>query len=275
MLNAIRSVGSYLGTLRRRRTVAPKIPDGFLPMGKFQANDIFIAGYPKSGNTWVQLLAACLAYDLDPQTTPDTLIQELAPDVHFKKCYRRSRTSMLFKTHAMPRPEYRRVINIVRDGRDVLCSFRHFASALGSEVSLNHLIEHGGVVEFGSWQDHITTWNRNPHHADVILVRYEDLIDDCVGQLARIADFIGVRADADRLAAIAAGTTAERMKDREARLGWDNQAWPKDKPFIRKGKKRSFEHEMTTDQIDRFTAQNRDTLSLLGYATHVNTESNV
>lgn len=235
-------------------------------MGTFAAGDVFIAGYPKSGNTWVQLLAACLVHDLDPQTTPDTLVQELVPDVHYKKHYRRSHAPMLFKTHSLPRPEYRRVINIVRDGRDVICSFSHFAEALGSRVELDQLIDHGGAIGFGTWQDHVAAWMRNPHRADVLHLRYEDLIDDCIGQLERIADFIGVDAGPERLAMIAASTTTERMKEREARLGWDNPAWPKDKPFIRQGTKRSFERELSAEQIARFTSKARGTLKLLGYA---------
>lgn len=268
MFDSLKTIGSaiYLGPLRIRRSMPATIPDGFMPMGTFQAGDVFIAGYPKSGNTWVQLLVACLAYDLEPQTTPDTVVQQLVPDVHYKSHYRRSRSPMIFKTHSPPRPEYRRVINIVRDGRDVICSFRHFAEALGNHAEYDQLIDHGETMGFGSWQDHVTAWMENPHRSDVLLVRYEDLIDDCVGQLERIANFIGVHAGPERLAALAAGTTAERMKDRETRLGWENRAWPKDKPFIRQGTKRSFERELSAEQIARFTARARDALRILGYA---------
>ena len=84
-----------------------------MPITQFSDMDIFIAGYPKSGNTWLQNLITGIYFGVDPDLAPDTLIQELVPDIHFKKYYRRLKTPMFFKTHYLPRPEYKRVIYLV------------------------------------------------------------------------------------------------------------------------------------------------------------------
>ena len=91
-------------------------------MPEFREQDIFIVGYPKSGNTWLQNLIAAVIYGIDPDYTPDALVQEIVPDVHYKKHYKRFRTPMFFKSHALPRPDYRRVIYLLRDGRAVMAS---------------------------------------------------------------------------------------------------------------------------------------------------------
>src|SRR5271168_3318189 len=99
------------------------------PMDNTMPEDIFIAGYPRSGNTWMQNLVAGMVYGMDMRLIPDKLVQEIVPDVHQSKYYRRYTTPTFFKTHHLPRPQYRRVIHLVRDGRDVMVSYFHYASA--------------------------------------------------------------------------------------------------------------------------------------------------
>ena len=248
----------------RERAVADSV-DGFVAIGHFEPADVFIAGYPKSGNSWMQLLVSAIVYGLDPLTTPDTLIQELVPDVHYKKLYKRFLPSMVFKTHQRPCPEYRRVINIVRDGRDVLCSYRHFGEALGLPFDMNAAIDGEGVAPFGRWEEHVAAWNRNPYDADKIVVRYEDLLDDCVNQLARMADFLGVPRTVRELERIAVAARFEAMQRREVVMGWDNKAWPRDKAFLRQGKKNAFTRELTPAQLRRFESRAGRCLQAFGY----------
>ena len=71
--------------------------------------DIFVVGYPKSGNTWIQYLLAGMIFGIDARLAPDSLIQDLVPDVHFKEFYRHYLTPTFFKTHDLPQPHHRRV----------------------------------------------------------------------------------------------------------------------------------------------------------------------
>src|ERR1051326_7512799 len=92
-----------LDRLIRRQT-------GLLPIERTQAEDIFIVGYPKSGNTWMQTLIAATVYGLDPACLPYSVVDDLVPDVHARSYYRRYGTPMYFKSHSLPDPKYRRVI---------------------------------------------------------------------------------------------------------------------------------------------------------------------
>src|SRR5438067_12223108 len=84
---AARLLEDYIEVETCRRT-------GLAPIGVYDPQDIFIAGYPKSGNTWFQNLIASLIYGVATELAPDALIQELVPDVHHKRYYRRFRTPM-------------------------------------------------------------------------------------------------------------------------------------------------------------------------------------
>src|SRR5262249_35078508 len=96
---------------------------GLTSVGSYDMKDIFVVGYPKSGNTWFQNLIASLVYGVTTEFTPDTLIQELVPDLHHKRYYRRFRIPMFFKSHDLPTPAFRRVVYLIRDGRDAIISY--------------------------------------------------------------------------------------------------------------------------------------------------------
>ena len=90
------------------------------PIWETNPEDVFIVGYPKSGHTWLQNLVSGAVYGVDPARTPDRVIQELVPDIYERRFYRRSSTPMFFKSHELPKPEYKRVIYLLRDGRDAI-----------------------------------------------------------------------------------------------------------------------------------------------------------
>lgn len=249
----------------QNKPAEPICPKGFERIGHFLDTDIFVAGYPKSGNTWLQLMLPSLIYGFDPYRIPDSIIQELSPDVHYKAFYKRFGDLTTFKTHNLPQPEYRRVIQIVRDGRDVTCSFYHYNKARGSSVSMDELIDQPSKMPFGSWHQHIEEWNRNPYHADILVVKYEDLKTNCVLQLQRIADFIGINVSESDLQRVSNGSSVEKMQLREKTTGWDNASWPKEKRFVRQGIANAFKKELTLDQIRRFNKTAAKALELHGY----------
>lgn len=237
-----------------------------LPMSEHVHEDVFVAGYPKSGNTWVQLMVASLLFGLDPRLAPDHLVQDLVPDVHFRRAYRRYRTSMAFKTHELPRPEYHRVIHLVRDGRDVLVSYWHHRAAHeGRSPDIDDMAINATGMYPCSWAEHTRAWLENPFQAEVMLLRYEDLQVDARRELRRIAGFLGVDRHDDILDRIAAGASLSSMKEREKREGWANAAWPTDRPFVRRGHVGSFRDELPAAALGAFATGAGDSLRRLGY----------
>jgi hypothetical protein len=168
-----------------------------LRMNDFDPNDIFTVGYPKSGNTWMQHLLAGLVFGIEPRLGPDSLVQDLVPDVHFSKFYKRYLTPTFFKTHDLPEPKYRRVIYLVRDGRDAMVSYFHHLAALGKRPDCLKLVATGEGLFPCRWHEHVEAWLKNPYglvslwkmllvNARSFIILLEDL-----GKLERQAAFDG------------------------------------------------------------------------------------
>src|SRR2546423_14700051 len=72
--------------------------------------DVFIIAYPKSGVTWFRLMAAALQYGADPEYLPNDLLDWLVPELTYPIKYKRWQDVMLFKSHDLPKPEFKRVV---------------------------------------------------------------------------------------------------------------------------------------------------------------------
>src|ERR1044072_8130331 len=90
-------------------------------------NDVWIVSYPKSGNTWTRFLIGNLV--ASPEVVDWSNIERHVPDIYFNSDPQLGKLPRprYFKSHEAYRPEYRRVVFIVRDPRDVAVSYYHFA----------------------------------------------------------------------------------------------------------------------------------------------------
>jgi hypothetical protein len=240
---------------------------GFVPISERSENDIFVVGYPKSGNTWFQNLVSGVVYGINPLYAPDTLIQELVPDIHHKRFYKRYWTPMFFKSHLLPQPDYRKVVYLLRDGRDAMVSYFHFLAALnGYEPDFAEMVR-AGVGLFCKWHTHVEAWLSNPYGAEILTIRYEDMKSNCVRELQRFCEFAAVERDLSWLEQVAENAAFERMYDKEktGRYFMDNPAWPKDRMFSRRGIAGSHEDEMPPEVMALFLQDAGETLQRCGY----------
>jgi len=239
---------------------------GFKPIDQFSEKDVFIVGYPKSGNTWMQYLVAGAFYGIDLQSAPDALIQDLAPDVHFKKFFKPWFPVTYFKSHFLPRPDYRKVVYLLRDGRDAMVSYLHYLRGLtGKELDFLELVETGRNLFPCKWHEHVAQWLTNPHAAQMIVVRYEDLKKDPVAQLRRIGEFAELECRTDALERAARDSSFVSMKQREASFAWENPQIPKNKQFVRRGKIGAYQDEMPPDVQAAFLREAGEMMRKAGY----------
>jgi hypothetical protein len=270
MSKPIRNKRSILKELFRRTRSGGEefvVPEGYTPMGEFAEDDIFIVGYPKSGNTWFQDLVAAVAYGMLPEYCPPKVVHELIPDVHVKTFYRRYGTPMYFKTHHLPRPEYRRVVYLLRDGRDVMVSyFHHFLATQKNPVGFLQFVQGGEALFPCKWPEHVKAWLTNPFGAEFILMRYEHLKKDTARELARFCEFANLKREPALIQQIAEATRFEKMRDKEARMGLAGfRPWSENKMFRRRGQVGSYKDEMPPEVLETFEAEARETLQQLGY----------
>ena len=264
---ARKSLGFSAATPAAAASTRPALPDGLLPINQSEPGDIFVTGYPKSGNTWVQYMLASVVYGLDLAHVPDQLVQDVIPCLHWRTTYRRYGSPMWFKSHALPAPHYRKVIYLVRDGRDVMVSYLHHLQALERKVhDFLHLVSSGEGLFLSKWHEHVRQWQTNPYGADIITVRYEDLHADPLRELQRMCQFAGLNRETTALQRAIEQARFGALREREKQLGWDNQHWPKDKPFVRRGAVGSYADEMPPEVLRAFLDEAADVLKAMGYS---------
>ncbi len=215
-------------------------------------DDIFIAGYPKSGNTWVQNLIAGVIYGIDTALLPDKLTQELVPDVHAKPTYKRFSSVTFFKTHDVPKPKMKRVIHLIRDGRDVISSYYAMNKALKIDVTLDKMIKDGTSLYPCKWHEHTRQWLNNPYDADLFVLKYEDLINEPFQSLKNLLNYFNIERSDEIIIKSIEGNSFKEMQRKEEKYGWYNQNWDKNEKFIRKGKIGSYKTEIPKDLITYF-----------------------
>lgn len=257
-------MASFVKRWRKTRKRTKAFLEGLTSITDFAPEDIFIVGYPKSGNTWFQDLITAVVYGVHPLFAPPALAQVLVPDVHKQPYYRRFSTPMFFKTHHLPRPEYKRVVYLIRDGRDVMVSFYHYDKALRGSTDLSELVRRGHSTH-GTWQAHINAWLANPHVAEMIIIKYEDLKRDAVSELERFCAFARIEREPSFLKMMVNEAGFEQMQQRERRSGSGMSAWPGDKLFRRRGIVGSYKDEMPPTVLQEFMAQAGETLRHCGY----------
>jgi hypothetical protein len=116
---------------------------------------------------------------------------------------------------------YPRVVYMARDGRDVAVSYYHDFRRKGvldrSFADFFDAFLVGRLDAWGTWSRHVQSWLDSPQASTgaLIVVRYEDLLEDPEAELSRVAAFLGLPVDAGRVAETVALHTAARMRERE------------------------------------------------------------
>jgi hypothetical protein len=197
----------------------------------------------------------------------DALVQDLVPDIHAKQYYKRYATPSFFKSHHLPKPEYKRVVYLLRDGRDAMVSYFHHTRALvqNGQVDFLEMVRDGKYLFPCKWHQHVQEWAANPYGADIITLKYEDLKADPVKELRRFCKFAGLDREDGFLESVVKNASFDAMRKREIQQGWDDALWPKDKPFVRRGKVGSFQDEMPEDVLECFLSDAKTTLKERGY----------
>ena len=237
----------------------------FTPVGEHDQGDIFVCGWPKSGNTWCQRLFSGIVWGLDTSILTDQLAQFLQPDVHYKPYYYRFRTPMLFKSHLPPQQNYRKVIFLIRDGRDALISYWKMLKQDTPDLSVEHLFNRADELFPCAWETHARLWLANSFNADILTIRYEDLLSSPLKELRRVCAFIGVSRSDHELRSIAAGADMGNMRQVAETQGWDNADSLQGPKFLGSGRAGTFREVMSPKLQQAFSRRAGDMLEWFGY----------
>lgn len=244
---------------------------GFQKMKKFEDADVFITGYPKSGNTLLQFSIAFLVYGLR-KDAPFALINTCVTDVYANPYFNRINIPHYFKSHELPNAQYKKVIYIVRDGRDAVRSYYYMRKNMGEEnICINEMYENGGNCSVGTWKDHVKRWIDNPYKADILFIKYEDFITQKEQEIKRLCQFLHIERSDAEIQQVIEASSFENMKLIEEGYSWkhvkNKQNWKIKGSFVREGKSNNFTKDegISEEALQKFTNISSEMLQYFKY----------
>jgi len=266
MIYGIKTVVKYfLGTDRAERNFAV-FPD-----------DTFVVSYPRSGNTWTRFLIANLVYP--EKNVGFSNIEKLIPDTSSQsnRALKATPRPRIIKTHEYFDHRYRKVIYIVRDPRDVALSYydfqrkyRQIEDGYPLEQYVDDFVQ-GRLISigWGTWGENVASWMyTRGKRKEFLLLRYEDMMKDTMHELTRIADFLGIAPETQRLQQAIERSSADRMRELE-KLEADQWVATKNRrkdiPFVRVAKAGGWRTSLPETCVRQIEAAWGDLMTTLGY----------
>ncbi|NQW08894.1 MAG: sulfotransferase domain-containing protein [Alphaproteobacteria bacterium] len=272
---------------------------------------LWLASYPKSGNTWVRIFLDNLFRnarepvsindlqvvnfgDAQPRLyqplsdrpvtdLSDEEIQRLREPVQ-RHLASRAETSIV-KTHnilghAFDTPiihleHSMGAIYIVRNVFDVTVSLaRHYGTSMDDAVegigrpTMHTPTTSAAVVQhLGRWCDHYRSWMSVPGFEPLVL-RYEDLRAKPFKQFSKIAKFLKLPANPDRVKRAIRFSNFDEVSRQEQRHGFTERV-REDQTFFRTGKVGGWRQHLTEAQVARLIDVHGEVLRELGYLDKV------
>ena len=215
---------------------------------------VWVASYPRSGNTWVRFLFGAYAHGI---VSDWSICNYAITDIHWwifearRQGYDEAETLrriaerfeklpvsayrsayLVSKTHFKWSPRHpfldrtSKVIHLVRHPKDVLLSSLNYHklvknTTLPSEPeAARGFIKSGGdpqwlKLKYGTWFEHYESWSLTGLYPR-LLVRYEDLKRDTLGEFIRMIEFLGLPVDEERARLAVEQTSLKEMRRLEA-----------------------------------------------------------
>jgi len=245
-----------------------------LPLESFP-DDVFLVSYPKSGRTWLRFLIG--NYLSNNQLDFPNSYQDLVTDIDYNPQQVSQVPRPRFITSHWPfTSDFRRVVYVVRDGRDVAVSY-YFHVMKFKTISRETTFEDFVLNIFDtslygnvSWSDHVNYWlDKAPQ--DFLLVKYEAMHENPVGELIKILEFAGLTVDKNTAIAAVEAAKFENLIKFEKSLEQIQHEIVSSSDlsikFFREGKVGDYKKFFTTQLMEHFLEVHGSALERLGYLT--------
>lgn len=218
-----------------------------IPIGNrliVKEDDCFIVSYPKSGNTWMRFLIANL---ISNEQIDFLNIENIIPAINVNTNRKISKlTSPRFINCHQPFDfRYKKVIYIIRDGRDVAVSYYFYLKKMANlKLEFSDYLENfvsGKLDNFGSWGENVLSWTRTLRDEPnrFLAIRYEDLLLEPNKEVEKICSFLDLKATSEEINCAVANSKFSKMaeieKKQERKASWFKNS-NKEIKFVRNGK---------------------------------------
>jgi hypothetical protein len=239
-------------------------------------DDTFLVSFPRSGNTWTRFLVCNLIDTAHPISFAE--LESRIPEIYFvpDRKLRRFPRPRVIKSHECFDPRYPKIIYIVRDPRDVLISYYEYQlkrRVLSDDCSLDEFLpkfmESAIEPKIGSWRDHVASWiGTRGGQQNFLLLRYEEMLGNTRAEATKIATFLGLDFNLDRIARAVELSSADRMRklEKEQANQWSaTKKTRQDKPFVRKAISGDWKTRLSESCVASIEAAWGDLMRSVGY----------
>jgi sulfotransferase family protein len=246
--------------------------------------DVFMVGHPKSGNTWLAYMLAILLHKDRDHLITLANIGRYIPVIHTKDTliaeYGGLPDPRMFRNEWPIYPDlYPKIIYLMRDPRSALVSLYHMyrtifddrsmtLEAFLEEYLLYSRIRKKKWPKLERWDRQVLDWaERAQHDERVILVKYEDMVENRQAVLEKVAAFAGIPfTEEDLLLATARGGFEAMRKDEEQHGA---ESYPGEIAnrgrFIRRGEIDGWKQEMARHLSQRIEDEFTQAMKAAGY----------
>lgn len=236
-------------------------------------DDVWLVSYPKSGNTWLRFL---IGNYLTGNQCDFNNCAKIVPDLHKtnqKKCSNLKRPRFI-KSHFPFTTDYKRVVYLVRDGRDVAISY-YFHLIKFHEITKetdfkDYLVTfNNGYINrrYSSWSNHVNSW-LDRKLDNILLVKYEEMKIDPISQVTKILQFAGLPIDEQAVVEAVNYSNFENMKKLENEQQYNSRMMAKsdrNMSFVRSGSVGQWNNFFDDKSMQNFERIHGSALKRLGY----------
>jgi Sulfotransferase domain len=238
------------------------------------SRDAFLVSYPKSGNTWLKFMLTYLLSGSEADFDNDsTVVAEIGSHRGAPRVL--SGGGRLIKSHepySGPQKRlYRKAVYLARDGRDVAVSYYYTLIRRGLYSGdfgpFLRLFLDGRVDGYGPWHEHVESWLSSPldQGSELLVVRYEDLLNEPVRKLSAVMEFLGTPVTRERAEEAVHTYSAERMRERERFSRFHEKKKRRDIMFVRAAASGDWVRTFTPEDEELFARLTGNVLWRLGY----------
>jgi hypothetical protein len=239
-------------------------------------DDTFLVSFPRSGNTWTRFLVCNLINPDDPVNFAQ--LESRIPEIYFvsDRHLRAFARPRVIKSHECFDPRYKKIIYIVRDPRDVFISYYEFqlkrrviSDDCRLEEFLPRFMESAIEPKMGSWRDHVVSWiATRGGQENFLLLRYEEMLSNPQREATKIASFLGLDSQPERIGRAVELSSADRMRKLEKEQSRQWRATKKtrqDKPFVRKAAAGGWKSALPQHCVAQIESAWGDVMRSVGY----------
>lgn len=265
----------------------------------------WVVSYPKSGNTWIRMVCAAYATGADDKEGLEEFTQtddvhpyafqavspipinklglgaqaQMRPAAMVVLAKESSGPSLVKSHHAhvdlngvhlWQRQWTRKVLNPVRDPRDVCCSAANHFGQTHEEAAefMNKELPESTIGRplthmLGTWSQHVRSWMDSD--LDVHTVRYEDMLDNTYEEFHDMLEFLDVQLlEEDRLRNAIELCAFDNLQQLEDEAGFTEKSEHQDR-FFRKGEAGGWKDELDPKVARKIEQDHGDVMEELGY----------